>query len=1064
MKGLSSGLDNLISRFSGGLAKNSAEFEKLDAATKSRINLSMKSAVGATATEIGQMTKSLSENMEPLAEKLRKIGEQKKKNLNAEEMAAKIEEERTLKTSTAMGALTKLDEQLKLSGDGAEGMKKALSTVDLSGFSDDLKAMGIDSKDAGGAIKGALEASIKGVNEGLKKAGKSGLDIGAKDIAKALKDPKELEKVRKKIDEGNQALGVAQKNAADPMTKLRTSMEQLNDTLRGKTQTAISSMMNSVFGQSLGFITTLADVGGSFAGFVFDSVLQYTQLGLTLTLLSTQMRLTTTAAGAEAVAGGAATASLWGLVSGSWASVPSLGAAAAGFWALIAPIAGAVAGFLSLIALPAAFAAAVAGIWGAFSQASKAGEKAGALFDKQMEDVTTAEYYAAKGAGFLTGWLNTVTFGLFDSFIGAEGVITKALAQFNKMIPIMSVVMMVFDAIGGVIYGIGRSISEAITGFFGMFYYIFQPIGEVFTTIGDAISTALGPLFGFSTKLSETGTIFSMFSNVFAVFGKVIGGVFRAIGQTIGFLIRIVTTVLNPAITLVGNIIGGVAAIIGTVFKSFFDWFMGAGKVLEGIATLDFSKIGSGLWEMISATFLHIPKLLLSVFSFAFKLLFIQIPQAVLGIFSQAFNLLYIQLPRFLMKLPRMIFDAIWSGLTSLASNDWVGPIFQPFLDILQPFKEAWDSLYSAFDELFKAVNLLLEPVYFLFDAIGSLFGSSEKAGESMGFLKSIIYGLSSAIGFVIKVALWPIQLLFKGLALVLQPVIWFINLLVSAISSLIKPLWSVVGTLINGFVSAISYVGEVISSIVEFISAPFKWLYNFFSSIPEKLFNALYSAASSVGLGWLFDKIAGTSGGKAKAPTETKSITEAAVAAAAQPAKTEIDVESFNRVFGAAKTQEMLNKQQLGFTQGAMANATSLTGSNLQTQYGVSQLDLLGMRDSLSASPTVATPSMGTTIDERVQRDLATSEPAMASVGGPELGQIAESEQTQVEKLTAMVDLLQQMVTHMQNPGSGGGGSDATLAGMSEIPKKPIRTYPLSTGKHMQTASKQIKNASPNG
>jgi hypothetical protein len=545
---------------------------------------------------------------------------------------------------------------------------------------------------------------------------------------------------------------------------------------------------------------------------------------------------------------------------------------------------------------------------------------------------------------------------------------------------------------------------------------------------------------------------------------------------------------LNPAITLAGHLLGGIATIFGTVFKSVFDWFMGAFKVLEGIATLDFSKIGSGLWTMISATFLHIPKVLLSVFTVAFNLLYIQIPQYLLSIFWNAFKLLYIQLPIFLMGIPKMIFDAVWSGLTSLASNDWVGPIFQPFLDILAPINEALGVLYSAFGELFNAVNLLLEPVYFLFDAIGSLFSSSESTGESMGFLKNIIYGLSSAIGFVIKVALFPIQLLFRGLALVMQPVIWFVNLLVSAISSLIKPLWSVVGTLLNGFVGAISYVGEiisgvmsaiseginrvrkVISDIVDFIMAPFRWLYDYlggiFSSIPETLSNALYSGMSSVGLGWLFDSISGTSGGKTKSTAEANAV-------AAAP-KVEIDEESFSRVFGAAKTQEMLGRRELGFSQKSVANtfdgnmeAAELTAMNLALK---NMIDPLGIGSAItglspstaSVSQTVASPIAATSIDERVQRDLATSEPEMASVGGPELGAIAESSDIQVEKLDQMVGILQSMLENMSQSGST--SYAAELASMNEIPKKPTRYNPLSTGKYATSASKQIKNASQSG
>ena len=206
--------------------------------------------------------------------------------------------------------------------------------------------------------------------------------------------------------------------------------------------------------------------------------------------------------------------------------------------------------------------------------------------------------------------------------------------------------------------------------------------------------------------------------------------------------------------------------------------------------------------------------------------------------------------------------------------------------------------------------------------------------------------------------------------------------------------------------------------------------------------------------------------------PAETKSPAEAAVAAIEQP-KIEIDEESFSRIFGAAKTQEMLAKKELGFSQkdafDAMKNAMdpfgvggavqSLTGFDLT---GAAAQGLTGISPA-STSQTVASPIAATTIDERIQRDLATSEPEMASVGGPELGAIAESSDVQVEKLTLMVGLLQSMLDN-QRETTGNTSYPAELASMNEIPKKPIRTYPLSTGKYAQSASKQIKNASQTG
>jgi hypothetical protein len=638
--------------------------------------------------------------------------------------------------------------------------------------------------------------------------------------------------------------------------------------------------------------------------------------------------------------------------------------------------------------------------------------------------------------------------------------------------------MMVFDALGGAIYGIGSSIVDILIGPFEMWYYILEPMGEVFTTLGNAISTALGPLFGFSTKLSETGTIFTMFSNIFASVGKVIRGVFRAIGQTIGFLATVVVSVLNPAITLVGNIIGGVANVIGTVFKGVFDAFMGAFKVFEGIATLDFSKIASGFWTMTTS-----------------------IPRALIGAFQLGFNLIYVQIPRLLLSIPKLIFDAVWDGVSSLAKNDWVGAIFQPFVEILKPLHSAFSDLYRVFEELWTVLGSIFEPFNELFAEFSKLFGFTGEAAGWMGILKTAVQGISSVIGTLLTIVLLPLQLALWGLSNAIKLVIPFVKFftdlftvgIVQAFTNLGKNMW-------NAVVGIFQPIGAFLWSLGESLLAPFKWLYNvlvgnsivpdlvseiimFFATLPieimkgllklpfmiggailggiESIFglvpgaigSALYSAASAVGMGWLFDKIAGTKGGKSVGGGEAANKEAEATGGVAEAVGQTLD-----------PSIKLLSE---ALTHGAEAiYLSSMAGrlASMPLPLGLISGGVTSGLSSLTGGSTtgsIASTAPSTSIDERVQRDLATTEPSVSSVGGPELGSIAVDGKTQVEKLTEMVGLLTEMVMIMQQSSSGSSGQEEASTLTNYVATSPPKYYKWSTGKHNQTANKGITNIS---
>jgi DNA-binding phage protein len=976
MRGLAQGMEDTLARFSGGRVRTAEDFAKLSNREKMLLNTRMKEATGRTATEFIQATKAIEENAKPLSEKLAKINEQKKKNLNLEERATLLEQERTLKTNTGLEALATFQDKIIANGGNFEEAFKSITTGEIG---EDLKALGHDMSSGKTAMKGAMEQALQGLNEGLKKVGKSTVDISSERLEKALSsgDSKELEKIQQEMIDGQQKLAAAQKAQADPTTALNKTMQDLNDTLRGVTQGAISSMMNSVFGESLGILTTLVDVGGQFAGFTATSVLEYSKLKNSIQNLS-----------ADA------------------ASLLGPGGALGGMGATIASLAGPIA---------IATAAAV-GLYGAFTQAAKSGEKAGEIFSKSMEDVTAAEYYAAKGAGFLTGPLNTITFGIFDYWIGATGVITKALAKFNKIIPIMSALMGIFDAIGGAIWGIITSIKDVVVGAFEMIYYAVSPIGEIFTVIGNAISDALGPLFNFGSKLSETGTIFQMFASIFGWFGKVIRNILVGIGKAIGSLVTIIVKVLTPIILVVGKAIKGLASVFGFFFERLYDYGRGLFLFFEGLFNLDFNKMGQGLWNMLTNALMLIPSLIWNLFTFAFKTLYIEIPKMLIGI-------------------PKMIFDAVWGGISSLAKNDWIGPIFQPFLDTMKPLYSAFSDLYRVFEELFVVLGGIFEPFNDLFAEFSKLFGFTGKAVGWMGVLKTAIHGIATVIGWFVQALLIPMQLVFLGLSSAIKLVIPFVKLLSdiftvgifkafknfgkniwNAITGIFEPigafLWSLGESLLSPFkwladvLVGHSIVPDLVSDIVMFfaklpleimknlVKIPFMlidWVAQMFGFMPGAIGKALHSAASSIGLGWLVDNIMGTSGGVASStPTPTESLASAA-------------------------TQK--------------ETKAALSGS----------------------SGTLA-------IEEKAERESVTLK--SSAIGGSELESIASSNEVQVDKLDEMISLLSTMVEQLR-PSSATGNSVAEAGSTAgeRVITSPPKYYKWSVGKHNQTAALGVSN-----
>jgi hypothetical protein len=225
------------------------------------------------------------------------------------------------------------------------------------------------------------------------------------------------------------------------------------------------------------------------------------------------------------------------------------------------------------------------------------------------------------------------------------------------------------------------------------------------------------------------------------------------------------------------------------------------------------------------------------------------------------------------------------------------------------------------------------------------------------------------------------------------------------------------------------------------------------FGLVPGAIGSALYSAASAVGMGWLFDKIAGTKGGKSVGGGEAANKEAEATGGLAEAVGQTLD-----------PSIKLLSE---ALTHGAEAiYLSSMAGrlASMPLPLGLISGGVTSGLSSLTGGSTtgsIASTAPSTSIDERVQRDLATTEPSVSSVGGPELGSIAVDGKTQVEKLTEMVGLLTEMVMIMQQSSSGSSGQEEASTLTNYVATSPPKYYKWSTGKHNQTANKGITNIS---
>ncbi|RDJ35655.1 MAG: hypothetical protein DWQ19_12620 [Crenarchaeota archaeon] len=784
MKGMAEGMRKMFANISGGAELTEEAIRNMSPEQRRNVDIALTSITGKGIEEFRREMEALDRAGMTYKEALTDIDKQLGVNATAEEkrnaelkkqqlLMSKSFEFSTLLADTAKGATSFEDAVTK--------MQKSMTDLEWQEKMTDLSQVaGTFSKDLErGVMQGNKDSIAKAMAlsaaESLKDAG--GGDFTGR-VGKALKnnDLSKLREVQEEMNEAQQKLGVDQITALDPMDRAALYLKEMNENIRffvGPAIVGITSMVGSL-GLIAGMMATSA-AGMIFKVETIKAWLDVLNVGINKVLGRGFKQV------GEKVATNAFTG-MAGAMGGAARGTAAAGAGAAATGGGVMASVGATARALAPIApWLIAIGAAAGGIVGNIS----AGAKAMEIFDTTLEDLTYSQYYAAKGAGSLTGALNFLTLGIFNNWLKADGAVTKAIAKFNQFFPLLSMLAAILDVLAGIVWGVVLAVKNVIKGIGQGIAAIWEPIGEVLSAVWEAVSAFLSIFNIFGASMGETGSLFTMVSQAIGVLGKALGWVFKIIGKIIGGVIRIF---LNPLIL-------------------FF-------KRLKAIFTGDFSsladEIKTWLWKGFGFLFYDLPLMIIKGWWKVAKFLYYDLPLMAIKGFFNAIKFVFIE-------LPKKIWDWMMGGLKSLASNDWVGPIFQPFLDILTPLYEAMQGLWKALGELFHVFDPIL-------NLIASLFGGGKgkKAGKNaesafswMELLQKVIYGLSTAIGWMLKMYLWPLEILFKGLAFIVEKVTKGIQWLTSKLKivvdvvvwvgekiiSIFKGIWDKILSSIPGFV-----------------------------------------------------------------------------------------------------------------------------------------------------------------------------------------------------------------------------------------------------------------------
>jgi hypothetical protein len=242
-----------------------------------------------------------------------------------------------------------------------------------------------------------------------------------------------------------------------------------------------------------------------------------------------------------------------------------------------------------------AIAVAAVGIIGGVTQAFIAGNKAAEIFGTTQEKVTVQQKLAAESAGFLTGILNVLTFGIFRKAIGPTGTLTKKLAEFFNMYPPLMLavqgLLLNFKIYWGILKGLWYFLKNSFIGLWEGLKAIFVPIVDAVKEIWDVFEPLVNTFGFFNAKAKDTMSIVDVIANTFGFLGKLVGWVFQGLGIVIGWLLK---AILRPFIVAMKNLYDPLKELWNTLVEAFdMLW----SNIKEGLIPLQ------DLWTWFSGLF-----------------------------------------------------------------------------------------------------------------------------------------------------------------------------------------------------------------------------------------------------------------------------------------------------------------------------------------------------------------------------------------------------------------------------------------------------------------------------
>jgi hypothetical protein len=601
-KALAEGYDEVFKRYSGG--KSLDELKDLDPAKLKSINMALHSAFGTSAEEMRRerevhlnSSKSLSENLERISKEL------DNQNLTVAERNLLEKERSNLVLGQSLSLMGMFDERLGEAGlsftdalakgakDLSEDQEKDLATIG--------EKFGLDMDDPINMFKAASLSTA----EELKKAGGKDFTAAISDaimVSQATGDSSGVRELTDEMNKEQMRMAIAEKAAIDPLTNLAQGIKEVNEKILNVTRGILGGFVGIGIIIAAGFANLAMTLGGGIIGNKLKELLlgkifgggvkggakgAAMDMGALAQHSKKAKRLAMLDKLAPKVSGGPIKGTGGGMlrrmsqmdgVMGKLAKktrVAKVGisklAGKAGLGSLIK------AGGVAVKGIPVVgwiITGLMAGFEG-LEQGAKSAAAANEIFGVSQEKVTGSMTTAADNAGFITGAIDSLTFGLagwllellgLGDVLGPTGSLTKGIAQFfdkfQFLSKLFSVTLLPLKLLWAVLKGLWGFIKNIFIGLWEGIQIAIEPIIELFSSFDEVLNEIFGGGGG--------GDKFASGMEKFEAGLVVVADILSWVGTAIGYLFKGIGFFIKAALT---PFIAGFK-ILAKVFKAIWDW------------------------------------------------------------------------------------------------------------------------------------------------------------------------------------------------------------------------------------------------------------------------------------------------------------------------------------------------------------------------------------------------------------------------------------------------------------------------------------------------------------